>query len=301
MVALILLCACRAKNDLPEGVLARVDQHEISVAEFESAFAQARDRGTVSMPEDEAAQLALRQAFLEFFIDRLLLEREGERRGIDVSRQDIEAEIRAMYAGWELDRFKRAAGDPAWLFQQIHTALLIERIVEQRSGATTPDEEAVAAYFAAHPEEFQLPEQARVRQIVCADRSQATMALTDLLTGGDFAKVAAATSIAPEAKRGGDLGFVTRGELLPDIEEAAFSLPVGEISSLLESPFGVHIIQVLERLPAKTLTLPEARPKIEHVLRRRRATQAWRALRRDLREQATITVDRRRLPGPTKE
>ncbi len=292
------LCACQPKPALPAGVLAAVDGHAIAIVEFQSRFANATRLAPEALPSDPVAQVAVRQAFLEAMIDRALLEAEAKRLNVQVTRREVEDDIRGMYKGWPLESFKQTAGDAAFLFKQVQAALLARRVGERLLAdvpASGGDE--LQAYFDAHPDEFKLPEQLHVRQIVCADRSQATIALTDLLTGGDFAEIAKKMSLAPEAARGGDLGFFARGELLPQIEEAALSLPVGEFSTLVESPFGVHILQVLERLPAKTLTFPEARPKIERTLRRQQASAAWRDARKRLREQAAVVIDWGRLPG----
>jgi len=294
----VLALGCRTTPSLPGGVLAQVDGRAITVFEFAQRFEAAARLATVQPPAEPETVVSVRKAFLEQLIDEALLESDAALRGIELDRETIEAEIRTMYAGWPMASFKKAAGDPANLYQQVRLSLLATRVADTLAAdAPAPNEAELQAYFAEHPDEFRLPEQVHLRQVVCADRSHATMALTDLLTGGEFVDVARRESIAPEAARGGDLGFIVRGELLPTIEESAFTLPVGEISTLIETPFGVHIVQVLERLPGATLTFPQARPTIERALERRRAADRWRDYRQSLRDRAAIVVEWSRLPG----
>lgn len=297
-LCLTLAIGCRSGAVLPDSVLARVNDQSLTVATFQARLAAAETLGTVELPAEPEALVAVHQAFAQQLIDELLLEQEAARRGIDVDRQTVEAEIRAMYEGWPLKVFKKTAGDPAELYRQVRVSLLARAVAAASTAADpAPTDAEIRAHFDAHPAETKIAEHVHLRQIVCADRSRATVALTDVLTGGDFATVAKRDSIAPEAARGGDLGFIVRGELLPEIEENAFTLPVGEISTLIETPFGVHILQVLERLPSATLTFQQARPTIERLLKRRRAASRWRDFRQALRDRADITIDWRRLPG----
>jgi foldase protein PrsA len=302
LLALACLTACSRRVDLPPGVLALVGQSTITVEQFQERFATATAGGLVTLPANPVAEAAVRRAFLQNLIDETLTVQDAAARGLVVTREEIENEIRVMYTGWPVETFKRRAGDPAALFAKVRLALLGERIALALDGdqPAIADEQA-KQYFEANADEFIIPEQIHLRQIVCADRARATAALTDLLTGGNFAEIAKETSLAPEAARGGDLGFVARGELLTQIEEAAFALPIGEISSLVESPFGVHVLQVLEKVPAATLTFQQAQSKIERTLRRRRSQQVWRRHLSRLREQAAPLIDWSRLPAPEEE
>jgi parvulin-like peptidyl-prolyl isomerase len=292
---------CQRAPRLAEGVLATVNGQTITVSEFEKAFAAARQTALEPAPNDPVDRLAVAQAFLDALIDKLLLEQEAARLGVQVDEAAIDQDVRRMMAGWPGKTFRREVAqqgvEPAWLREQARLSrLAVEvaaRTVEPQAQVT---EEELKSYYDAHPTEFQRPERAHVRQVLCKDQAQAAMTLAELLTGKDFAQVARERSQAPEAARGGDLGFVARGELPAEIEEAAFHQLVGEIGPLVESPFGVHIIQVVDRQPAATLTYEQARPTIERALRKRRIDQAWRQRLDELRRAAQIETDLRRLP-----
>ncbi len=297
-----LAAACKPAAKLPPGVLAQVNGAPLTVSEFAAQFAMAKNAALEAPPASPAERVAVELAFLDAWIDRLLLEQAGARLGVQIDDAAVDAEMRRLQAGWPPKEFaremqaQRIGAD--WLRGQLRAARLAEeiaaRVVEP---PVQVDESDIEEYFQKHPEEFRRAEQAHLRQIVCRDRERATAALTELLTGRDFGDAAHEYSLAPEAGRGGDLGFVARGELPPEIEEAAFRLPLGEISPLIETPFGLHIVQVLERAPASTLTYNQARSTIESSLRKQRIDQAWRQYVESLRRAATIVVEPARLPG----
>ena len=87
----------------------------------------------------------------------------------------------------------------------------------------------------------------RAAQIVVRDRDLVAGILKRLKAGEDFDKVAREVSIGPEAARGGDLGFFERGMMPEAIDRVVFSLPVGKISGVVQSPYGFHIFKVLDR------------------------------------------------------
>ena len=89
--------------------------------------------------------------------------------------------------------------------------------------------------------------------------------------GADFAELAKKYSQGPTAPKGGDLGYFTRAQMVPSFAEAAFALKPGEISGLVRTPYGFHIIKVEDARPARTIPLEEARSQIELTLKRERA------------------------------
>jgi len=158
------------------------------------------------------------------------------------------------------------------------------------------DEDLRKAY-AASLDKFRVPERARARHILlmtkdgdAAVRAKAEGLLKQIKSGGDFAALAKANSQDPgSGQKGGDLGWVMRGQMVKPFEEAVFSLKPNEISDLVKTEYGYHIVQVLEKEPAHLRTFEEAKAEISAGYRKQRvndvmqkaAEKAAAAMRKD--------------------
>ena len=141
---------------------------------------------------------------------------------------------------------------------------------EQHKPSAEAVEAQVRSTYQAKKETFQQPEQVHVAHILVAAsapdaEAQAQKILESLRGGADFAQTAEKQSADPgSAAKGGDLGWVVKGKMVPEFEAAAFALKKpGELSDLVKSQFGYHIIKLIERKPARQQTLDEVRPELE--------------------------------------
>ncbi|GAG22437.1 unnamed protein product, partial [marine sediment metagenome] len=107
----------------------------------------------------------------------------------------------------------------------------------------------------------------------------------------DFAELAKEKSIGPSAPSGGDLGFFARGQMVKEFEDAAFSLEPGEISGVVQSQFGYHIIKCEEKKEEYSPTFEEAKEQISDTLKYQREIVAISALTSKLREEAVIVFN----------
>jgi peptidyl-prolyl cis-trans isomerase D len=159
--------------------------------------------------------------------------------------------------------------------------------------AQTPvSQQDLQAYYDQHREDYRQPEQVNVRHILiksplpgpdgkvdqkAADeaRKKAEDVLKQVKAGGNFAELAKKYSEDPgSAKNGGSLGPIGRGRTVPEFEKAAFSLPKGGTSDLVQSSYGFHIIHVDDKQDAHLKTLDEVKAQIEPSLKQQKATQA---------------------------
>jgi len=144
----------------------------------------------------------------------------------------------------------------------------------------TVNDEAVRTYYQEHGETYNTPEKRRARHILFkvtaedspetrgAKKAEAEKVLAQIKKGGDFSQLAGQYSEDATKTKGGDLGFFSRGQMVPPFEDSVFGLKKGEVSGVVETPFGYHLIKLDEVVPAKTQTLAEATPDIRKVLER---------------------------------
>jgi peptidyl-prolyl cis-trans isomerase D len=137
----------------------------------------------------------------------------------------------------------------------------------------------VESYYNSHKDQYRTPERVQARHILIkttgktpAEITQLKAKADDLLKqikgGGDFAKLAQTNSEDPgSAAKGGDLGWIVRGQMVKNFEDTVFSLKPKEISDVITTEYGFHIIQVMEREPARLRTLDEVKPEIVGNLR----------------------------------
>jgi peptidyl-prolyl cis-trans isomerase D len=147
----------------------------------------------------------------------------------------------------------------------------------------------VQQYYDSHQATYAKPEQVHARHIlfrVAPDaapdakaqaRQRAEEVLKKVKAGDDFAELAKQYSQDGSAASGGDLGFFTRGKMVPPFEQAAFALAPGATSEIVESPFGFHIIKVEAKEEARTQPLDEVRAQIQEQLRQETSRDLARA------------------------
>src|SRR5436190_7696618 len=159
--------------------------------------------------------------------------------------------------------------------------LLVDRDQLRSRVTVTPQE--IESYYNSNVQQFQTPEQVRASHILlktdgkdeAAVRKQAEDVLKQAKApGADFAALAKKYSEDDGSKaNGGDLDYFSKGRMVPEFETAAFAMQPGQISDLVKSQFGFHIIKVVDKKPASTRTLDETRAQIQETLAAQRVDQ----------------------------
>lgn len=189
--------------------------------------------------------------------------------------------------------------------EQRRVAYLLADNARLRGSVEVPDED-VQAYYDGHQEEFTIEDQVQARHILLAVNEDRTLeqarqelaALRARIEGGEaFAAVAAeASEDSGSAARGGNLGYFGRGRMTPEFEQAAFDAPVGELVGPVETPFGVHLLEVTDRREAGVQPLDQVAPRIRSRLLNERVQAVAReraaAAAENLAGEETITVAR---------
>ncbi|HVS02145.1 MAG TPA: SurA N-terminal domain-containing protein [Thermoanaerobaculia bacterium] len=172
-------------------------------------------------------------------------------------------------------------------------------LVDQRAlqdGAELSEEE-LSAYYDERRGELAEREQVRARHVLVESREEAAQARRRIEAGEPFAQVASELSQDPgSASRGGDLGWFGRGRMVPQFEQSAFAAPVGELVGPIQTQFGFHLLEVLERREERVRPFEEVRELVSNRLLadrgNRLAEEQVRALAEQLRTQGEVTPER---------
>lgn len=255
----------------PDNVLARVNGHPITTQDLEYELNRTRHTRKQQTPSSQDKQQALEQ-----LIARELLFQEGERQQLDHADMVIKQRLANLVLQQEV-------------YRKITPDLISEADVQR--------------YFNDHHAEF-VQEEVRARQIFIRSASQSdtagksaarqkAKALRDkaLADPDHFAELAQASSEGPRAPQGGDLGYFTRQRLPKPLGDAAFALKIGEVSEVVETRFGYHILQVIDRREQANVDWRTFEKKIRQTLYAEQTKTMTEALTTRLRRQATITVN----------
>lgn len=228
-------------------------------------------------------------------IERRLQMQLAKSKGVDVSDEEIRSAAQELQRqGENVD-----ASDPTHK-NTLREQLLLMRVVDRevRSAVMVSDTE-VRRYFDQHQSLFSLPEEYRISQILIrprpgegqADaRKRAAAVSAALKQGADFSDLALRKSDGPEAIRGGELGFVRQGELLPTIERVLAALAPGQISEPLETSEGLHIIRLEEKRPPQFRPFAEVKNEIQTLVFRQKGEDIYQRWMADLKKKAYIEV-----------
>jgi peptidyl-prolyl cis-trans isomerase C len=255
----------------------------------------------------------IRQQAIDNVINRILLQNAVETEGVTVSQEAIDARMRDIRGrmGSEEEFSSRLAMmgiTEEFLKQEMETALKVETIIADRDLMKPISDSEMKSYYDENPEQFQQPERIGASHILIKTeptdseaakmekRGEAERLLADLKQGADFATLAGQHSFCPSKQNGGDLGLFGRGQMVKPFEDAAFSLGVGELSGIVETQFGYHIIKVTAREAGGTIPFGEAREGIAGFLDTQMRQQAMNTLVGELRAGAAIEYAESKTP-----
>ena len=260
------------------------------------------------LPEDQIrAQLPLlKKRAEEQAVGTALLFAEAEMLDIPVSDDEVEASLKRMTdeAGGPAKLraiLDRQGQNVQQLREEIRRGRRVDKLVEKVTADTPEPTDAEAeAFFKAHRDEFGKAEQVRAQHILVTPKSDSAeddlaaiakiRAIRERILGGsDFSTEAAAHSDCPSGKQaGGSLGWFSRGMMVKEFDEAAFKMKVGELSDIVKTQFGYHVIYKNDAQPESIPDFSEVRDRVKDLLRHQRRGEALAAHVADLREKARI-------------
>ena len=291
---------------LPE-IVARVNGTPLERGELERAVRSLEGQAGGPVPPDR------RDVIYRQLVDQLialkLLSQESIARKIVIPDTEIESRVAEVKKPFPNEQaFSAALAERQMTLdklkfeirQQMQAMRLVDTEIKPTVAVTDAD---ITDFYVKNPEKFQEPEAVRASHILIRTpdatdeaqkkkaKAEATAVLAELKKGGDFAALAKQHSQdAGSAANGGDLGFVPRGQTVPVFEQAAFALKPGQLSGVVESPYGYHIIKVVAHRDARTVPLQEVKPQVQEFLTQQQMQQKTEAFVTKLKAKAKIEV-----------
>lgn len=268
----ITILGCQAGKGQAVGkkakVVAEVGKEKVTLEELDDMIKD--------LPQQYQATVASRkEMFLENVINQKLLYTEALNQNLDkdanVKKQIEEATKQIIIGG------------------------LLRKEIEQK--VQVPDED-VRSYYDANKERIKEPEKFRARHILVDTEEEAKGILTRLNAGEDFATLAKEKSKDPSKEKGGDLGFFSKGQLTPEFEQVALGLKVGQISGVVKTQFGYHIIKLEEKQAARERSFEEVKDSIKQMLLSAKQKERFEALLKELRERNKVVIHKEVLQPP---
>lgn len=226
-------------------------------------------------------------------IERRLQIQAAKSKGIEVTDQEVDQAVRELKKQGDS---KASSGSPSAIKEELLLLRVIDR--EVRSVVMVAESD-MRRYYDEHRERFAYPEEYQLSQIfvrpprpedigIAQGRAEAIVAA--LKQGESFDELALRFSEGPNAARGGRLGLVRQGELLPAIEQALANVPIGGITDVIEGPDGFHIIRVDDKKPRQFRPFEEVKSEIQSLVFQQKSEDQYQTWIADLKNKAFIDI-----------
>ena len=307
LLALLALQATPSPAQVIVGIAATVNEEVITTAEGDKEYAQMQKELEKLPP---AEKMGLKSAALNRLVDKKLIEQKIRELDVRVADDEVNAAIEDVKKQNRMtqEALVQALAGQGLSFEQYKIQLKDQlerlRLMSQEVRAKVQvGEREIRDYYDANRAKYGVEEQFRARHIffkldkkISADElakaeAIANGVLKEAREGKDFAELAKKYSSDPAAaKDGGDLGTFKRADMLPEIGDSVAAMKPGEVSSLVLSPAGLHIIKLEERSLGSGKPYEEVKDAIEELLYKKKADERFAQWVKDLRAAAAIEV-----------
>ena len=289
-------------------VVAKINSEIITLSSVEEKSALLRQKYERSPSISISPQELLSEA-LNMIIEEKLQAQEGEKRGMVVDEASIDAALKNIADKNGLDEgqleemLEREGKSLSSFRNHIREQIMVSKVSRyEMSNRVKVSNKEINNYYSSHQKEFWNDSQIRARHILfivepgASEKNrrekldQATKVLNKIREGGDFIEIARKYSEDVSASNGGDLGFIKKGKMVAEFEEAVFSIKKGKVSDIVKTEYGYHIIKVEDIIAGKTLTLEESKDRITQILSVQKQKQGYTDWMSELKKSAFIEI-----------
>jgi len=249
-----LLIVFKTKGD--QDVLAKIKGRKITLEEFQARIAE-----IPSYYQGFLATESGKKELLDGMIAELVLVQKAKEEGLH-RKEEVKSRLKS-----------------------IQDRILLEAMVQElQKGRIAVSDEEIKEYFEKNKEKFTDPEEVRVSHILVRQKSEAKRVLNELSEGASFEKLARKYSIdSITSPKGGDLGYISRGEMIPAFEDAVFALEKkGDISPIIETQFGYHLVKLTDRKKLEKKTPEEINYEIRTTIQNEKLDRLMDRFRKEL-------------------
>ena len=313
MIAAILAIAVSvpAAGEVVDRIVAIVNDDVITLSELNETFDPYQKKIEASLTGQEKERMLTegKTTILKPLIDSKLIEQEAKKSGLTVKDDEVMGFVKEVLKGrnMQMSELIQALNKDGLTFegykQELREQMMRQRLIrkEIRSKIVITDDE-IGDYYRQHRDEYEGKEAVRLKQILIpvpamADdllrkraREVAEGALKRIKGGESFDTVAVQFAQGSAGAAGGDIGFVEKGSMLPEVEKEALSLEIGAVSSVIETPQGFYIIQVVDKRGAGLKPITEVRHEIRMKLEDEKAAKRFETWIAELRAKSLVEV-----------
>jgi len=306
-----LMFALPGRTEVVDRIIAFVNDEIITLHDLNEAFEpyQKKIDDSYKGTDKDRVVAETKLSLLNRMIDNLLIEQEAKKSAIAVQDDEVMSSIRDMLARKKMtmEALQQSLSREGTTFEaykkDMRDSMVRMRLLrrEVRSKITVSDEE-IGEYYSLHRDDYEGKDAVRLKHILLLFpknmdsnakaklQADAMDILKRLKAGDSFDQLAARFSQGPAASSGGDVGFVEKGAMLPEVEKAAFSLDKDSISNLIESPVGFHIIKVIDRRGAGVKPIETVREEIKSKLEDEKLDKKFDSWVSELRAKSLVEI-----------
>ncbi len=287
-------------------VLARVNSENVAKADFERLLRNIELNNRGPVPADRRNEIY--RKVLDELVTYTLLKQEAKARNFTATDAEVDSQMQSMrQAARTEEAFKKALAERKMTVERLKadakTEISIAKMMNAQVATLAEATDAeVKDFYDKNPDRFKRGETVRASHILLridpnaddATKKQTRAKIDEVLkrakSGEDFAALAQQNSQDGSAPQGGDLGYFPKEKMVPAFADVAFALKTGEISDVVTTQFGVHIIKLTDRKAAGTVPLEEVSAQVKQFLTEQKKQQHAQAFIEQVRQKAKIEV-----------
>lgn len=248
-------------------------EYDKNLQDIEEMLKKHYGEDVLESEEGKTTMENIKKQLLEDMINNVIIEQEAKKRGIEITEDELEKrldELKTQFGGEQnFEEFLKEQGlSLDDVKKNVTQEMLYSRLLDEVTRDVEVTEKEVKEYYDLHINEFkESPDEVRARHILVSSEEKAREILKQIKDGADFAELAKKNSEDPEsAEKGGDLGYFRRGQMVAPFEKAAFELEPGQVSDIVKTDFGYHIIKVEDKKIYPVYEFQEVENEIRKML-----------------------------------